>query len=108
MKLLPYTYAVLLGLLTCAAVISQEQTPPGEDKTPRPGQPLRCNNFFTNKNKCQCNRAKECPKPREDGKGMEDQDPTSNCQVWCRRSKCGCLHPCTSGFHKPMPENRGE
>lgn len=96
------------GLLLATGLALQEQAPPGEDAVPRPGQPLRCNNFFKNEHKCACNRAKECPRPREDGKGMAEQEPNSACQTYCRKSKCSCLSPCTSGVHKPMPERNGE
>jgi hypothetical protein len=93
-------------LLIGTAIALQEQTPPGEDSTPRPGQPLRCNNFFKNEHKCECSRAKECPTYGDHG--PLPQDPSSKCQTWCRKSKCGCLSPCTSGVHKPTPARNGE
>lgn len=93
------TRTISLILLACAALISQD-TPPGEDPEPRPGQPLRCDNYHTTKvaNRCACSRAKECPR---EGEGKSH--PSYDCKTNCRPSKCGCLHPCTTKDHGHMP-----
>ncbi len=72
---------MLIRLIFCAGLFFFFQAQDG-DRSPA------CDNAYNNPHKCECNRAKECPRP--DGA----TEPGPKCSRYCKPDKCKCISSC--------------
>ena len=88
--------AVLVGVLFVSVVLAlwlfaQAPIPryPGDDNPSHDGQPMWCQNHDTERHAKNC----ECKSMNPDGEGCND---SGTCKVYCRKSACRCISPCTT------------
>ncbi len=90
-----YRIGVLLSLMIfalCLTAWQQEPIPlyPGDEDRSHDGQPMHCQNMDTAKHAANC----QCKSMNPDGESCDTE--SSKCKVYCRKTACRCISPCTT------------